>query len=203
MHDPCDKPFLLVPWGDLDLWPTSRSNLLPGGGPQFFEFACYSETTFLTPKYKIIIITCSDNVFTIILWHFIKIATKLQKLQLFSSIYPNEKLIKFQKLWLLQNVLSYPTASNLRLLQQETKNEECFNTFSISSHHIRVLSINKSYSFSSLQNFGKNVKKFWGVYIYYTSISQVIDIAVHISFIVIFLCNGCCSCHWVSRHPSC
>ena len=40
MHDPCDKPFLLIPCGDLDLWPTSRSNLLPGGGPQFCEFAC-------------------------------------------------------------------------------------------------------------------------------------------------------------------
>ena len=42
MHDHCDKPFLLVPCGDLDLWPISRSNLLPGGGPQFFEFPCYS-----------------------------------------------------------------------------------------------------------------------------------------------------------------
>ena len=43
MHDPCDKPFLLIPCGDLDLdlWPTSRSNLFTGGGPQFFEFACY------------------------------------------------------------------------------------------------------------------------------------------------------------------
>ena len=42
MHDPCDKPFLLIPCSDpdLDLWPTPRSNLLPGGGPQFFEFAC-------------------------------------------------------------------------------------------------------------------------------------------------------------------
>ena len=32
MHDPCDKSFLLVPCGDLDLdlLPTSRSNLLPG-----------------------------------------------------------------------------------------------------------------------------------------------------------------------------
>ena len=38
MHDPCDKPFLLIPCDDLDLWPTSRSNLLPGGGPQFFKF---------------------------------------------------------------------------------------------------------------------------------------------------------------------
>ena len=45
MHDPCDKPFLLIPCGDidLDLWPTSRSNLLPGGGPQFFEFACWGK----------------------------------------------------------------------------------------------------------------------------------------------------------------
>ena len=42
MHDPCDKSFLLVPCGALDLLPTSRSNLLPGGGPQFFEFACFA-----------------------------------------------------------------------------------------------------------------------------------------------------------------
>ena len=42
MHDPCDRPFQLTPCRDLDLnlWPTSRSNLLPGGGPQFSEFAC-------------------------------------------------------------------------------------------------------------------------------------------------------------------
>ena len=40
LHDPCDKSFLLVPCGDRDLGlrPTSRSNLLPGGRPQFFEF---------------------------------------------------------------------------------------------------------------------------------------------------------------------
>ena len=33
MHDPCDKPFLLVSCDDLGLhhWPTSRSTLLPGG----------------------------------------------------------------------------------------------------------------------------------------------------------------------------
>ena len=37
MHDHCDKPFLLVPCGDLDLLPISKSNLLPGRG-QFFEF---------------------------------------------------------------------------------------------------------------------------------------------------------------------
>ena len=38
----CDKTFPMVPCRDLDrdLWPTSRSNLLPSGGPQFSEFAC-------------------------------------------------------------------------------------------------------------------------------------------------------------------
>ena len=36
-------------------------------------------------------IMCSDNVFTIIMWDFIKIARKIQKFHLFSSIYPNEK----------------------------------------------------------------------------------------------------------------
>ena len=42
MHDPCDRPFQLTPCRDLDLdlWPNSRSNLFPGGGPQFSEFAC-------------------------------------------------------------------------------------------------------------------------------------------------------------------
>ena len=44
INDFCDTPFLLIPCSDfdLDLWPTSRSYLLLGGGPQFFEFACYS-----------------------------------------------------------------------------------------------------------------------------------------------------------------
>ena len=39
----CDKTFPVVPCRDLDgdLWPTSRSNLLPSGGPQFSEFACF------------------------------------------------------------------------------------------------------------------------------------------------------------------
>ena len=39
---PCDKTFPMVPCRDLDsdLWPTSRSNLLPSGGTQFSEFAC-------------------------------------------------------------------------------------------------------------------------------------------------------------------
>ena len=41
MHDPCDMSFQLVPCGDLDLLPTSRSNLLLGGGPQFFELSCF------------------------------------------------------------------------------------------------------------------------------------------------------------------
>ena len=38
-----DKTFPMVPCRDLDgdLWPTSRSNLLPSGGPQFSEFACW------------------------------------------------------------------------------------------------------------------------------------------------------------------
>ena len=40
MHDPCDKPFQLILWLDLDHWPNSRSKLLPGGRPQFSEFAC-------------------------------------------------------------------------------------------------------------------------------------------------------------------
>ena len=40
----CDKTFPMVPCRDLDgdFWPTSRSNLLPSGGPQFSEFACYN-----------------------------------------------------------------------------------------------------------------------------------------------------------------
>ena len=39
----CDKTFPMVPCRDLDcdLWPTSRSKLLPSGGPQFSEFACF------------------------------------------------------------------------------------------------------------------------------------------------------------------
>ena len=45
MHDPCDKTFQLTSCLDLDLWPTSRSKLLPGGGPQFFKFGCYRLTT--------------------------------------------------------------------------------------------------------------------------------------------------------------
>ena len=52
MHKPCDKSFRFVPCGDLDLWPTSRSNLLPGGGPQFFEFACFICWLFVPSLYK-------------------------------------------------------------------------------------------------------------------------------------------------------
>ena len=36
---PCDKPFQLASCSNLDLWPTSRSNLLPRRGPKFCEFA--------------------------------------------------------------------------------------------------------------------------------------------------------------------
>ena len=39
MHDPCDKPFQVMPCHDL--WPSSRSKLLPSGGPQFSKFACF------------------------------------------------------------------------------------------------------------------------------------------------------------------
>ena len=47
MHDPFDNPFQLTPFKDLDLhlWPTSRSKLLPGGGPQLSEFACNNTIT--------------------------------------------------------------------------------------------------------------------------------------------------------------
>ena len=75
---------------------------------KFFLF----ENQFFAQKYKIFIIICSDDVFSIIVWDFIKIDSKLQKLQPFSSIYPNEKLGKFQKLWLLKNVFSYPIRLN-------------------------------------------------------------------------------------------
>ena len=40
MHDPCDRSCQLTPCCYLDLWPTSRSNLLLSGGPPFYEFAC-------------------------------------------------------------------------------------------------------------------------------------------------------------------
>ena len=55
---------------------------------------------------------CYDNVFSIIVWDFTKIDSKLQQLQPFTSIYPNEKLEKFQNLWLFQNVFSYPNHLN-------------------------------------------------------------------------------------------
>ena len=46
----CDKTFPMVPCCDLnrDLSPTSRSNLLPSGGPQFSEFACCNFFRFLS-----------------------------------------------------------------------------------------------------------------------------------------------------------
>ena len=71
-----------------------------------------SKTTFFAKKGKIAIIRCSDNVFSIIVWDFIKIDKNIQKLQPFPSIYPNEKWVKFLRLWLLQNVFSYPYRPN-------------------------------------------------------------------------------------------
>ena len=53
MYDPCDKPFLLIPCSDLDLWPTLRSNLLPGGGQQFFEFACKYSTYVICTNFDL------------------------------------------------------------------------------------------------------------------------------------------------------
>ena len=52
MHEPCDKSFALVLCGELylDLLLNSRSNLLPGGGPQFFEFACYNTFVLFVVK---------------------------------------------------------------------------------------------------------------------------------------------------------
>ena len=51
---------------------------------------------------------CSNNVFTIIVWDFIKIARKLQKLQItcITSIllYPNEKTVKGPRLYLCTQV---------------------------------------------------------------------------------------------------
>ena len=38
---------------------------------------------------------CSDNDFAIIVWDFINIARKLQKLKLFFTIYPNENSVTF------------------------------------------------------------------------------------------------------------
>ena len=52
MHDPCVKPFQLTPCQDLDLWPTSRSKLLPGGGPQFSEFAYSISKYYLYDKFQ-------------------------------------------------------------------------------------------------------------------------------------------------------
>ena len=77
------------------------------GSFEKWNYFC-SKNTFLTQKCKITIIMCSDNVFSITLWDFIKIDSKLQKLQPFSSIYTNEQLVEFQKLWLLHNVFIYP-----------------------------------------------------------------------------------------------
>ena len=49
MHDPCDKPNLLVFALCRDLWPTSRSNVLPDGALPFFTFAC-SNNFYAPPR---------------------------------------------------------------------------------------------------------------------------------------------------------
>ena len=54
---------------------------------------------------------CSDNVFAIIVWDFIKIAWKLQNLQLITSVYPKEKSVKFQKLRLLKQWFVNPPST--------------------------------------------------------------------------------------------
>ena len=81
------------------------------GNFERWNYFC-SKTTFWAQKCKITIIMCSNNVFFIIMWDLIKIDSKLQKLQPFSSIYPNEKLVQFSKLWLLPNVFRYPHLLN-------------------------------------------------------------------------------------------
>ena len=60
------------------------------------ENICVQKPKFLTQKCKITIIMCPDNVFSIIVWDFIKNYSKLQKLQPFSSIYPNAELVHFK-----------------------------------------------------------------------------------------------------------
>ena len=65
MHDPCDKPFLLILCGDLDLdlWPTSRSNLFPGGGTTILRICLFS--LIITGNRKNIIV---EYLFSLLLW---------------------------------------------------------------------------------------------------------------------------------------
>ena len=134
------------------------------------------------PKIKITIIMCSDNVCSIIMWDLIKIDSKLQKLQPFSSIYPKEKLVNYQKLWLLQNVFSYPHRLNPSIVATRKVKWCIFITISISSHHLRVLSIKFSYFPRSLEKFWNNVNIvqvvqnfFWGVYLYLRLLVSVFE----------------------------
>ena len=46
----------------------------------------FVQKTHFTPKCKIFIMMCSVIAFTIIVWDFIKIARKLQKLQITNNI---------------------------------------------------------------------------------------------------------------------
>ena len=76
----------------------------------FYEII-FVQNHIFTPKCKLIIIMCSDNIFSIIFWGFITLDTKIKKLQLFPSTYPNKKWAKFQILWHLKSVFSYPLST--------------------------------------------------------------------------------------------
>ena len=69
MHDPYYKPFVLVPCGEFDLWPTSRSNLLLGGdhissnllvGSIFYAFIVprWATVALWTSCFNLSILTC-------------------------------------------------------------------------------------------------------------------------------------------------
>ena len=118
---------------DCDLYTENNKiySLLPPGVFVFhkhmfyfekWNYFCKKKNHIYDPKMQITIIICSDNVFTIVVWDFITIARKLQKLQLitlilysifhpeyplllsrFCLIYPNEKSVKSHKLWLLHS----------------------------------------------------------------------------------------------------
>ena len=75
------------------------------------NFYC-SKTTFLTQKYKTLLILCFNNIFTISVWKCIKIAAILPVLSSFIQLYPLQKSVNFQKMWLLKIDTLPPCASN-------------------------------------------------------------------------------------------
>ena len=74
----CQAPFLLIPCGDLDLWPTSRSNLLPGGGPQFFEFACVFWMVYSQRKVSIFLLYYNIHILTKLSWFLVHLSQRLK-----------------------------------------------------------------------------------------------------------------------------